>query len=151
MGAKVRSGLTSEEAKKRLAEAGPNMIYQPQKVSFFGIARHEVTEPMILLLFVVGFFYSLWGKTGDAITIFLIISMLVFAEVHNEYRAKKAIASLARVTAPRARAIRDGAIAEIDAEEVVPGDLIVMNQGTRIVADAEVVASAGLQVDESSL
>ena len=151
MGAKVRSGLTSEEAKKRLAEAGPNMIYQPQKVSFFGIARHEVTEPMILLLFVVGFFYSLWGKTGDAITIFLIISMLVFAEVHNEYRAKKAIASLARVTSPRPRAIRDGAIAEIDAEEVVPGDLIVMNQGTRIVADAEVVASAGLQVDESSL
>ena len=151
MGAKVRSGLTSEEAKKRLAEAGPNRIYQPQKVSFFGIARHEVTEPMILLLFVVGFFYSLWGKTGDAITIFLIISMLVFAEVHNEYRAKKAIASLARVTSPRPRAIRDGAIAEIDAEEVVPGDLIVMNQGTRIVADAEVVASAGLQVDESSL
>ena len=147
----MRSGLTSEEAKKRLAEAGQNRIYQPQKVSFFGIARHEVTEPMILLLFVVGFFYSLWGKTGDAVTIFLIISLLVLAEVHNEYRAKKAIASLARVTAPKVKAIRDGAIAEIDAEEVVPGDLIVMNQGTRIVADAEVVASAGLQVDESSL
>jgi Ca2+-transporting ATPase len=151
MSAKIVNGLTSAEAKKRLAETGPNRIHQLQKVSFFGIARHEVTEPMILLLFVVGFFYSLWGKMGDAVTIFLIISLLVLAEVHNEYRAKKAIAGLAKITAPRTKVLRDGALAEIDAEEVVPGDLIILTQGTRIVVDAKVVASAGLQVDESSL
>jgi Ca2+-transporting ATPase len=151
MSAKIVNGLTSAEAKKRLAETGPNRIHQLQKVSFFGIARHEVSEPMILLLFVVGFFYSLWGKMGDAVTIFLIISLLVLAEVHNEYRAKKAIAGLAKITAPRTKVLRDGALAEIDAEEVVPGDLIILTQGTRIVVDAKVVASAGLQVDESSL
>jgi Ca2+-transporting ATPase len=151
MSPKMLNGLTSEEAAERLAGTGPNRIYKPPKTSFFGIAQHEVAEPMILLLFVVGFFYSIWGKTGDAVTIFVIIFLLVLAEVYNEYRAKKAIASLARVTTPKAKVIRDAAVASVDAEEVVPGDLIVMTQGTRIVADAEVVASTGLQVDESSL
>jgi Ca2+-transporting ATPase len=151
MSAKTVNGLTSEEARERLARTGPNRIYRPPKTSFFGIARHEVTEPMILLLFVVGFFYSLWGKTGDAVTIILIIVLLVLAEVYNEYRAKKAIASLAEVTAPRAKVLRDGSVTEVAAEEVVPEDLIVLAQGTRVAADAEVVAAMGLQIDESSL
>jgi len=82
-------GLTTEEAQKRLKEVGPNRIFEPEKFSFFSIAKHEITEPMILLLFVVGIFYSIWGKLGDAITIFVVIFLLVFAEVFNEFRAKK--------------------------------------------------------------
>ena len=95
------NGLSSGEAKDRLLKFGPNQIFKPTKVSFFGIARHEVTEPMILLLLVVGFFYSVWGKLEDAITIFLVIILLVLAEVYNEFRAKKAIASLEKIAAPR--------------------------------------------------
>lgn len=151
MSAKILNGLTSEEAAGKLREAGPNLIYRPDKTSLFRVVRHEVAEPMILLLFVVGFFYSIWGKAGDAATIFVIIALLVLAEAYNESRAKKAIASLAVIAAPRAKAIRDGAVAEILTEEVVPGDLIVVAQGALIPADATVVASAGLQVDESSL
>ena len=49
-------GLSSAEAKKRLSKFGPNQIYQPEKISFFGIARHEVTEPMILLLLLSAWF-----------------------------------------------------------------------------------------------
>ena len=87
-------GLSSGEAQEKLLKSGPNRIFKPTEISFFGIARHEVTEPMILLLLVVGFFYSIWGKLEDAITIFIVIVLLVFAEVYNEFRAKKAIASL---------------------------------------------------------
>ncbi len=144
-------GLTSGEARRRLSEFGPNRIAGQQKIGFFRIAGHEVTEPMILLLLVVGFFYSIWGKLIDSFTIFGVIILLVLAEVYNEYRAKKAIASLEEITAPRARVRRDGRIAEVETEEVVPGDVIVLSVGTSVAADCRISDALGIQVDEAAL
>lgn len=146
-----RIGLTEAEAKKRLAEFGPNRIVKPGEVSFLGIAVEEITEPMILLLLVVGFFYSIWGKLEDALTIFVVIILLVLAEVWNEYRAKKAIASLSKIAAPKTRVLRDGHIKEVNTEDVVPGDILILSQGTRVAADAKLVVSYSIQVDESAL
>lgn len=115
------------------------------------VAKHEVVEPMILLLLVVGFFYSIWGEFRDAITIFAIICALVFVEVYNEFRAKKAIASLEKITAPKTKVIRDGKISEIDSENIVPGDILVLTPGTKIAADARIERSISLQVNESAL
>jgi Ca2+-transporting ATPase len=144
-------GLSQDEAKKRLEEYGTNEIYRRQKISFLGIARHEITEPMILLLLFIGVVYSIWGEPFDAITIIVVIVLLVTVEVNNEYRAKKAIAALADIAAPKARVIRDGAIAEIDALAVVSQDLLVLTAGTKVAADARIHRSIGLQVDESAL
>jgi Ca2+-transporting ATPase len=144
-------GLSQDEAKKRLEEYGTNEIYRRQKISFLGIARHEITEPMILLLLFIGVVYSIWGEPFDAITIIVVIILLVTVEVNNEYRAKKAIAALADIAAPKARVIRDGAIAEIDALAVVSQDLLVLTAGTKVAADARIHRSIGLQVDESAL
>jgi len=144
-------GLSSSEAEERLAQFGPNLIYAPTKISFWTIARHEVTEPMILLLLVVGFFYSLWGKLEDAITIFAVIFLLVLAEVHNEYRAKKAIAALEKIAAPRARVMRDGMVSEIDTEDVVPGDMLMLSAGTEIAADGKIERAIDLHINESAL
>ncbi|MDD4902604.1 MAG: cation-transporting P-type ATPase [Patescibacteria group bacterium] len=145
------SGLSAEKAKGLLAEFGPNQIYEPEKISFFGIARHEVTEPMILLLLVVGVVYSIWGKLGDAITIFAVIFALVFVEVYNEFRAKKAITALGEISAPKTKVWREGKIMEIDLANVVPGDLLVLITGTKIAADAKITQTPGLEVDESAL
>jgi P-type Ca2+ transporter type 2C len=144
-------GLSSSEAKKLLAEFGPNQIYEPEKISFWGIARHEVTEPMILLLLFVGVVYSIWGKAGDAITIFTVIFTLVFAEVYTEFRAKKAISALGKIAAPKTKVRRAGKIIEIDSFFVVPGDLLVLVTGTKIAADAKIITTSGLEVDESAL
>lgn len=144
-------GLSSEEARRKITETGPNLIYKPEKVSFLRIARHEVTEPMILLLFVVGFFYSLWGQLLDSVTIFSVIALLILAEVNNEYRAKKTIASLEKITASGVRLFRDGGITEIRKEEVVPDDVLVLTPGTDVAADAVVEKAVGLQVDEATL
>ena len=148
---KNNKGLTIQEAQKRLLEFGPNQIFRATKISFFGIAKHEVTEPMILLLLVVGFFYSLWGKLEDAITIFAVIFLLVLAEVYNEFRAKRAIASLEKIAAPKTKVLRDGGIVEIDSENVVPDDILILTSGTKIAADAKIQQSIDLQTDESSL
>ena len=93
-------GLSDMEAREILAKNGPNEIFRRKKISFLGIARHEVTEPMILLLLFVGVVYSIWGGLFDAVTIFVIIALLVIAEVYNEYRAKNAIAALELIAAP---------------------------------------------------
>ena len=106
---------------------------------------------MILLLLVVGFFYSIWGKLEDAFTIFIVIALLVFAEVYNEFRAKKAIASLEKIAAPRTKVLRDGKVTEIDSENIVPDDILILTSGTKVAADAKIKKSTGLQFDESAL
>src|SRR5512138_337686 len=149
-GGREASGLTRDEAAERLAGYGPNRLAKPYQVKFLAIAKEEVTEPMILLLLGVGVVYSLWGKLEDALTIFSIILVLTFVEVWNEFRAKKAIASLARLAAPRTRAVRDGIVSEIGTETVVPGDVLLVGPGSRVAADARLLSAYSLQVDESS-
>lgn len=149
--AEERPGLTAAAARARLAQFGPNTIFRVSPVRFLAIAREEVTEPMILLLLGVGVLYSVWGSLADAVTIFAIIATLVLAEVYNEFRAKRAIAVLERIAAPKAHVLRDGAVVEVDTEAVVPGDLLVLVPGTRVAADARVARSSGLACDESAL
>ena len=145
------NGLTTAEAEKRLAEYGYNTLFKPHTVRFISIVREEITEPMILLLFAVGFFYALGGELGDTITIFAIIAALIFAEVWNEYRAKKTISSLSQLAAPTARVLRDGVTTNVKTELVVPGDALLISSGTRVAGDAHVTQSLSLSIDESSL
>lgn len=144
-------GLSHAEAERLLKEYGPNEIYRRHKISFLAIARHEITEPMILLLLFIGVVYSIWGSLFDAATIIVVIIILVLAEVNNEFRAKKAINALEQIAAPQARVIRDGIITEIDTLSVVPGDLLVLTAGTRVAADGLIRRSIVLQADESTL
>jgi len=145
------NGLTTAEAEKRLVEYGNNTLFKPHTVRFVSIVREEITEPMILLLFAVGFFYALGGELGDTITIFAIIAALIFAEVWNEYRAKKTISSLSQLAAPTAKVLRDGVTTNINTDLIVPGDVVLVASGTRVAADAHVTQSLSLSIDESSL
>ncbi len=151
MNQSLNSGLSAQEAKERLAKFGHNQIFKAGRISFFKIVWHEIREPMILLLLAVGFFYSLWGKLHDALVIFIIIFLMVLAEVYNEFRAKKAIASLEKIAAPRTKVKRGGKIQEIASEEVVPGDILVLTTGTKVAADALFKKAVGAELDESAL
>jgi Ca2+-transporting ATPase len=144
-------GLSHAEAESRLVEFGPNRTLESEKISFLGIAREEITEPMILLLLFVGIMYTIFGNLQDALTIFAIIFVLVFVEIWNEYRAKKAITALSELAAPKTRVVRDDNIVEIETESVVPGDVLVFSQGTRVAADCRLGVSLSVQVDESVL
>lgn len=145
------AGLSEAEAAERLRQFGPNQTAKPRRISFLGIAKEEMTEPLILLLIAVGVLYSVWGSLEDALTIFSIIIVLVLVEILNEYRAKKAISALSRMAAPKTRVLRDGSITEVETERIVPGDVLILTSGTRIAADGRLFVSLSLQVDESSL
>jgi len=144
-------GLSQVEAERRLKQVGPNQLVKAQKISFLGIAKEEVVEPMILLLLVVGVLYTAFGSLQDALTIFSIIFVLVFVEIWNEYRAKKAISALSELAAPKTRVVRDGTMVEVETEKVVPSDLLLFIQGTRIAADCKLNVAYDVQVDESVL
>jgi Ca2+-transporting ATPase len=144
-------GLSNVEAERRLKQFGPNQLVERQKTSFLSIAKEEIAEPMILLLLVVGVVYTVFGNLQDALTIFSIIFILVFVEIWNEFRAKKAISSLSELAAPKTRVLRDGMIVEVETERVVSGDILVFTQGTRIAADCKLDVAYDIQVDESVL
>jgi Ca2+-transporting ATPase len=144
-------GLSEQEALEHLGKSGLNRITSRREVTFLGIAKEEITEPMILLLLAVGVCYTILGNLNDALTLYAIIATLVLVEIANEYRAKKAISSLALLAEPKTRVVRDGSIKEIETGFVVPGDTLVIVSGTRVAADGRVVSAVSLQVDESSL
>ncbi len=147
----VSQGLTSQEAQRLLKKFGPNEIFKSEKIKFWSIFWEEIREPMILLLLVVGFFYSLWGKLEDALTIFVVITLLVLAEVFNEFRAKKAISSLEKMAALKTKVLRDSQITLINSEEIVPGDILILSSGTKIAADAKLIKALDIEIDESAL
>jgi len=147
----ISEGLSTLKAQQQLAKVGPNEIYRPKPVLFWDIFIEEIQEPMMILLLVTGVIYSILGNLGDAITIFAVIILLVLSEVLTEYRAKKAIASLADIAALKAVVKRDGQIMEVKSTQVVPGDVLILTTGTKIAADGTVERGIDLQVDESAL
>ena len=147
----VETGLTNEEAAQRLAKIGLNKLVEDREIRFLAILREEITEPMILLLLAVGVLYGILDPNiADALTIIAVVTILVLVEVWNEYRAKRSIAALRKLASPTTIVLRNGKPTEVQTTNIVPGDLLLLKPGQRVPADARLLDSVGLEVDESS-
>jgi Ca2+-transporting ATPase len=148
----AETGLTNEEASQRLAKTGPNKLVEQREIRFLAILREEVTEPMILLLLIVGVLYGILDPNiADALTIITVVTILVLVEVWNEYRAKRSIAALKKLASPTTIVLRNGKPTEIQTTQVIPGDILLLKPGQRVPADARLLDAVGLEVDEASL
>jgi Ca2+-transporting ATPase len=145
------SGLDDKEAGKRLTRFGWNRLLKVKEVSFWAIFFEEAREPMILLLIATGILYALWGGLQDALTILGVILVLIWVEIYNEYCAKKAIAALHKLAAPTALVKRNGQFRELPVEQIVPGDLVLLEAGRKVPADARLLGAHGLEADEAIL
>jgi len=150
-GVNPETGLTDQEAAQRLAQYGMNKLVEETEIRFWAILKEEITEPMILLLIAVGVIYSVLGSITDALTIIAVIIILVLVEVWNEYRAKRSIAALKKLAPPTTLVLRNGQLREVQTAFLVPGDVISLKTGQRVPADARLLSSFGLAVDEASL
>jgi Ca2+-transporting ATPase len=150
-GVNPETGLADHEAAQRLFRYGMNRLVAETEIRFLAILKEEVTEPMILLLIAVGVLYSVLGSLTDALTIIAIITVLVLVEVWNEYRAKRSIAALKKLAPPTTLVLRGGVLREVKTAFLVPGDVILFKTGQRVPADARLLSSFGLEVDEASL
>lgn len=151
LGVNAETGLTNEQAAQRLAKIGLNKLVEDREIRFLAILREEITEPMILLLLAVGVLYGILDPNiADALTIIAVVTILVLVEVWNEYRAKRSIAALRKLASPTTIVLRNGKPTEVQTTNIVPGDLLLLKPGQRVPADARLLDSVGLEVDESS-
>ncbi len=145
------TGLTNDEARKRLEMDGPNALPDAGRRSAFRIASEVLREPMLALLLAGGIAYLLLGDRFEALILLGFASFSVAITVIQETRTEHVLEALRNLSAPRALVIRNGTRVRIEGREVVQGDLIVLEQGDRIAADAMLVAAVDLQADESLL
>ncbi|MEO7689262.1 MAG: cation-transporting P-type ATPase, partial [Sphingomonas sp.] len=144
-------GLTADAARARLETDGPNELPRAGQRSIARIAFEVLREPMLALLLAGGVAYLLLGDLTEALILLGFATFSVAVTVIQEARTEKVLEALRDLSAPRALVIRDGARVSIAGREVVRDDLIVLEQGDRIAADALLVEAADLQTDESLL
>lgn len=144
-------GLSEKEAKHRYEKYGPNTMTEKKKISVFKILFEQFTDFMILILLVSTVISGMMGEMTEAFTIIAIVIVNAILGFVQEYRTERTMEALKGLAAPLAKVVRGGKMISIPAEQVVPGDLIVLESGDRIPADAALIESKSLQVDESLL
>ncbi|MCL5022404.1 MAG: HAD-IC family P-type ATPase, partial [Nitrospirae bacterium] len=145
------SGLSEEEAKKRLAEFGPNELIEKKRTGPFLLFLEQFRDFMILVLIAAAVVSGLIGEVSDTIAIVVIVVLNAVIGFVQEYKAEKAMAALKKMGAPSALALRDGSTARIQAAEIVPGDVIVLEAGAAVPADMRLSEAAQLKVNEAAL
>lgn len=151
-------GLSDSEAEKRLEEYGENTIESSKKKKgIIGRFFAQLNDIMIIILLAASaasFGVSLLKGEADFTDSVIIIAIVILNAVmgvFQESRAEKAVEELKKMSAPKARVIRSGKIKEIPSEEIVPGDILILEAGDMVSADARIIENNGLMTDESAL
>jgi Ca2+-transporting ATPase len=145
------TGLTSAEAAGRLRAEGPNALPARKERGLLAIAVEVIREPMLLLLVSGAGIYLLLGDAHEALVLGAAVMAVIAITIIQERRSERALEALRDLASPRARVVRDGTDARIPGAEVVRGDLLLLAEGDRIPADARLLSSNELLVDESLL
>jgi len=150
-------GLTIAEAEKRLKEYGPNELEEERRFRKLALLFDQVKSPLVGVLFVAAIISFLVGKLVDAIVVVVVIALNTAVGFFQGYKAEAALQALKSLAAPEAEVIRDcpekGACIEmrVKAREIVPGDIILLDAGDKVPADARIFEAINLEIDESML
>jgi len=146
-----QTGLSEGESKERLKSKGPNTLPQKERVSFWRLLFSQFSSFIIWLLIGAAI---VAGFIGDAIDAWAIIAIVIFNAILGfiqEFRAERSLEALQKLALPSSKVIREGVLRTLPSEEIVPGDLLVLEAGDRIPADGRIVDLAQLSIDEASL
>ena len=144
-------GLTTEEARKRQQQSGMNTLAEPQKAHPLRIFLGQFRDVMVLILLAAALISWMLHEYADAVTIAVIVVLNAILGFVQEYRTEQTLLALRNMTAPTARVFRDGKQCILPAEQLVPGDVILLEAGDRVPADAVIRSSAQLFAEESVL
>ena len=152
LGAEPERGLGAEEARRRLQQHGPNRLAEAKKESGFQAFLRQYRDFMQLVLLAAALINLL--VTGDVGTSVVLAGLTVFNAViglRQEAKAEESVKALAQMMKTVARVRRDGQALEIDATELVPGDVVLMEAGNRVPADGRICVAATLEIEEAAL
>ncbi len=147
----ARSGLSEEDAARRLAEYGPNELEAAHVISPWRLLLDQFKNVLILILLVAVALSIALGHTTEAIVISVIVLLAALLGFVQEYRAERAIEALREMAAPTATVFRAGKEQSVPARELVPGDLMVLHAGDKVPADGRLTEAVSLRVEESAL
>lgn len=145
------NGLTSTEVSERLKEFGSNVLVAQKKRSLVGILIAQFSSFLVLLLIIAAGVSFAFHEYIDGTFILVIVVLNGLLGFYQEFKAEKAVEALATMAESPVRVLRDGKEQEIASTEIVPGDIVVLSEGDKIVADGVVVESRALEVNESAL
>lgn len=145
------TGLSSDEAKRRLEEYGLNELEATHRISAFRILLEQFKNVLILILLAATAISAFLGHGLEAVVITVIVIFAVLLGFVQEYRAERAVEALRQMAAPTATVLRDGEEVDLPARDLVPGDIILIRSGDRVPADARLIEAVNLQVDEAAL
>ena len=151
-----QDGLTAAEAEKRLAQVGPNKLQEGKKKSLLQRFLGELADPMIIILIAaavisgVTAFYSGESFT-DVIIIMAVVIINAVLGVVQESKAEAAIEALQEIAAATSKVVRDGRMMSLRSEELVPGDIVLLEAGDAVPADGRIIESASLKIEEAAL
>jgi Ca2+-transporting ATPase len=144
-------GLSPRSVRERQQECGFNELEGEEEESIIVKFAGQFKDPLIMLLMASGVVSVAMGHTDDAISIAVAITIVVTVAFVQEYRSEKTLEALKELVPPRCKSLRDGAVVDMLAKELVPGDIVVVDVGDRVPADARLVEAVDLEVDESNL
>ncbi|MCL5046421.1 MAG: HAD-IC family P-type ATPase, partial [Actinobacteria bacterium] len=145
------NGLKTHDAEARLSRHGHNQLAGFKKFSLIKLFAEQFQDFMVLVLLGATAISYFLGEIGDAITIVAIVLLNAVLGFVQEFRAEKSLDALKKLAAPTAKVIRDGEETEIPATDVVPGDILYLEPGDRVPADARLISVVSLEVEEAAL
>ena len=145
------TGLTAEQVVERQAIFGPNELEEEPTQPWWRLFGMQFANTMIVVLLVAAAIMVAIGEPTDAIVIAAIVVLNAAIGFFQEYRAEQAMAALRTMTAPHARVVRGGVEATVEASELVPGDVLILDAGDLVAADARILDAPDLRVNEAAL
>jgi len=146
-----RAGLTTAEANLRRVAYGPNTLIAEQKRPPFKLLLKQFQNLLIGILLVASIISAFLGQVIEAMAIFVIVFFAVLLGFAQEYSAERSLASLKKMLKPKCTVLRDGKRVEIPTEDLVPGDVLLLDNGEMVDGDARIIEAFNLQINEASL
>ena len=153
-----QSGLSSAEASTRLAQNGKNKLAEGKKDSLIKRFLSQLADPMIIILIVAAVISAVTATVGgegegyaDVIIIMVVVIINAVLGVYQESKAEKAIEALQEIAAATSKVIRDGKIVTVKSEDIVVGDIVVLEAGDSVPADCRIIECASMKIEESAL
>jgi P-type Ca2+ transporter type 2C len=145
------TGLTEAEVQKRLAQYGPNALPRDEGVNWIELVWGQFNDPLVWLLIFAAVVSAFLNEITDTIVIAIIVILNAVLGVYQEYQAEQALAALSAMQVPIVTIRRDGKVKQISAEDLVPGDIVLLEEGSSVPADGRLIEVSSMRTMEAAL